>query len=63
MFSTQLSVSGTAQGVRWLWWYRLLSVTISKPEVGGKNEHERQKDEGWVRPRLHRSLNRHNTTV
>jgi len=30
-------------------WYLLLSVTISKPEVGGKMAHVRQKDEGGVR--------------
>jgi len=30
---------------------------------GGKKEHERQKDEGGIRPRLHWSQNRYNTTV
>ena len=30
---------------------------------GGKMAHECQKDEGGVGPRLHRSQNRHNTTV
>ena len=30
---------------------------------GGKNAHECQKDEDGVRPRLHWSQKRHNTTV